>query len=108
MQQPVGQGRAAEERHDKAYRTNQARLFPMGPEHDRIELRAGKEGQHDGARAGEKFDPRVIGVQQRDPQGRADDQLRHRSDHDLGQRGGDAQPDRQQRRNQGEPQPQRC
>ena len=72
-----------------------------------IELSTGEEGEQDRARPGQELDPGGVAGQQRAAQRRADDQLGDGADHDLGQRGGDAQPDGQQRGEQRESEPKR-
>src|SRR5262249_60134992 len=75
--------------------------------HDRIELGAGQEGEHDRADAREKFDPPFIGPEHGRPDEAGEDQLANGPDHDLRQRRRDSQPDREQGRDHREAQPQR-
>ncbi len=77
--------------------------FPL--EYSGIELRAGEKGEDDGAESGEKLDPRFVSAEQSGPDGGADDQLSNGAYDDFGERGRDAQPDRQQRRDQRQTQP---
>jgi hypothetical protein len=82
-------------------------LPPLPAKDHGIKLRAGEEGQENGAGARQVLDPGRVAVEERRAQRRADRQLRDRADDDFGQRAGDAKPDRQHRGEQREAKPQR-
>ncbi len=103
----MGARRATQKRKKEAGEADRDRLLPFELEHHRIELGAGEERQDDRADAGEEFDPGLVGPEQRRADGGAEDQLRHGADHDFGQRGRDAEPDREEARDQSEAQPER-
>src|SRR5258708_34904241 len=85
--------RAADERKQEARESDRRRLLPLEPEHEGIELRAGKERQHDRADAGEEFDPALVSPEHGRPDELAEDQLGGGSYHDFGPRFGFPQPD---------------
>jgi hypothetical protein len=96
---------ARQERKEEARKPDGGRLLPLQFENHRIKFRSSQEGQNDRADAGEKLDPRLVRAQQGRSDGGADDQLGDRPNNDLGQSGGNPQPDREQARDQREAQP---
>ena len=58
--------------------------------------------------AGQELDPGGVPRQQGTAQDGTDEELRDGADHDLRQGGGDAQPEGQERGEQGQPQPEGC
>src|SRR5277367_2319581 len=103
----MGGRRATDEGGEEARESDRARLFPFELENLRVEFRARKKSQDDGAKTGEELDPGLVGPQHRRPNRRADNQLRDRSDHNLGQSRRNTQPNREQRRDQGKAHPKR-
>ena len=99
--------RAPQKRKKEARKPDRSRLLPLQFENHRIELRSSKEGQNDRADAGEKLDPQLVRAQYGRSDRGADNQLGDRSDNDLRQSSGNAEPDREQARDQRETQPQR-
>jgi hypothetical protein len=69
------------------------------------ELGPGEEGEHDGAGAGEEFDPWLVGAEHGGAEENTENPLRAGADNDLGQRGGDAKIDRAEAREEGEREP---
>src|SRR5439155_685880 len=106
-QPPARSRRATEKRREKTDQTYCGRFLPFAPENLGIQFRAGEEGEHDGAGTGEELDPGLIRSQERGTEGSAEDELRHRADQDLGERIGYLDPDREQRREQRKPEPER-
>jgi len=103
--QKAGYSRATEEWSSKRDETHDRRLLPL-PSHDLgIQLCPGQECENHGPGAGEEFDPGLIRAQYRCPERRPDDELRNDADDDFGHCGGNAQPDRQQRGDERQPEP---
>ena len=87
--------RAAEKGAEESCQTDDSRFSPFGFEDGWIELRAGKKCQNDGPCSRQKRDPLRVAGQAFLRQEDADDQLGHRAHHNLRERRGDLEPDRQ-------------
>ena len=96
-EQIIGGGGAAQEGEDETRDPDGRRFFPFLPEHDRVQLRTGEEGQHDRAGASEELDPWLIGAEHPGADEGRQYPPRSGADDDLGQCGGDAQIDRAER-----------
>ena len=97
----------AEERCEEAGQADDGGLLPLESEDARVQLGAGQEREHDGAGPGQKGHPGAGGSKGIGTDDDSDDQLGHRADHDLRQRRGDLEPDREQGGNQRESDPHR-
>jgi hypothetical protein len=58
---------------------------------------AGEKGEENRPASGQEFNPRQIGLEYGRPNGDSKDELCEGAHHDLGERGGDPQPNRDQR-----------
>ncbi len=103
---PIGRRGAAQEGREKPDQPQRRRFLPIAPEYDGVELRAGQEREHDGAGAGQELDPGFVASEHVGAEEGSEDQLRERSDDDLGQRRRYAEPQCEQRgeKRQSEPQ----
>ena len=79
----VGARRTAEKRKEEACEPNRGGFLPFQSEHGGIELGAGEEGEDDGAKPGQKFDPGFVGAEDRRTDSGAADELGDRADDDL-------------------------
>ena len=95
----MGVGQHPEVRRDEAHDADRHARPEMLPDDARIDFRPGEKGQQDGAEAGEKIDP-VGDV-------KADEVAGESAHHDFDQRDGYGDPDRNQRRDQRQSEPQR-
>jgi hypothetical protein len=75
-------------------------FFPPHAQHRRVELRTGEKGEQDRAASRQEFYPGQIGLEHGRPEGDTEDKLREGAHHDLGESGGNTQPNREQRGDQ--------
>jgi hypothetical protein len=107
MATPASQlGRDSQEGKEKTCEADGTRLLPLAAEHRRVEFGAGEEREHDGPRAGQELDRRIVGRQQDGARRHADHKLGDRANDDFRERRRHLEPDRKQGGDQSQPEPQ--
>jgi hypothetical protein len=100
IQHRVGDDGAADEGREEAHEPHRGGFFPPHAQHRRVELRTAEKGEQDRPASRQEFYPGQIGLEHGRPERNTEDKLREGADRDLGERGGNTQPNREQRGDQ--------